>query len=44
MVLESGFDKDPIKDIERIRDLNMRAMYGAWDTLKNVDNQFQTID
>ncbi len=37
---ESGFDKDPIKDIERIRDLNMRAMYGAWDTLKNVDQQF----
>ncbi|MBS0202435.1 MAG: FAD-dependent oxidoreductase [Planctomycetes bacterium] len=37
---ESGFDKDPINDIERIRDLNMRAMYGAWDTLKNVDAQF----
>ena len=34
---ESGFDKDPINDIERIRDLNMRAMYGAWDALKNVD-------
>ena len=25
----SGFDKDPINDIERIRDLNIRAMYGA---------------
>lgn len=37
---ESGFDKDPINDIERIRDLNMRAMYGAWDALKNVDKQF----
>ena len=37
---ESGFDKDPINDIERIRDLNMRAMYGAWDALKNVDAQF----
>ena len=34
---ESGFDKDPIRDMERIRDLNLRAMYGAWDTLKNVD-------
>lgn len=34
---ESGFDKDPIRDIENIRDLNMRAMYGAWDALKNVD-------
>lgn len=37
---ESGFDKDPIKDIEQIRDLNMRAMYGAWDTLKNIDAQY----
>ncbi|HEY1065746.1 MAG TPA: FAD-dependent oxidoreductase, partial [Pirellulales bacterium] len=37
---ESGFDKDPINDIERIRDLNMRAMYGAWDVLKNVDGQY----
>lgn len=39
---ESGFDKDPIKDIERIRDLNMRAMYGAWDALKNVDHLHPT--
>jgi len=37
---ESGFDKDPINDIERIRDLNLRAMYGAWDTLKNVDSLY----
>ena len=37
---ESGFDKDPIEDIERIRDLNFRAMYGAWDTLKNVDGLY----
>lgn len=37
---ESGFDKDPITDIERIRDLNFRAMYGAWDTLKNVDKLY----
>ncbi|XAM00986.1 FAD-dependent oxidoreductase [Phycisphaeraceae bacterium D3-23] len=37
---ESGFDKNPIEDIERIRDLNFRAMYGAWDTLKNVDGQY----
>ncbi len=34
---ESGFDKDSATDIERIRDLNMRAMYGAWDALKNTD-------
>lgn len=37
---ESGFDKNPIEDIERIRDLNFRAMYGAWDALKNVDNLY----
>ncbi|MBC8125835.1 MAG: FAD-dependent oxidoreductase [Gloeobacteraceae cyanobacterium ES-bin-144] len=37
---ESGFDKNPIDDIERIRDLNMRAMYGAWDALKNVDGLY----
>jgi hypothetical protein len=37
---ESGFDKDSVADIERIRDLNMRAMYGAWDALKNADNLY----
>lgn len=37
---ESGFDKDPIADGEWIRDLNFRAMYGAWDTLKNVDARY----
>ncbi len=37
---ESGFDKDPITDVEQIRDLNFRAMYGAWDALKNVDKLY----
>jgi hypothetical protein len=37
---ESGFDKDQIKDIEQIRDHNFRAMYGAWDALKNVDHLY----
>ena len=32
---ESGFDKDPIKDLEYIRDWNLRAMYGAFSALKN---------
>ncbi len=31
---ESGFNKNPITDIELIRDLNFRAMYGAWDFKK----------
>jgi hypothetical protein len=38
---ESGFDKDQIKDIEQIRDHNFRAMYGAWDALKNVDGLYR---
>jgi len=37
---ESGFDRDPVTEIEYIRDLNLRAMYGAWDTLKNVDKLY----
>ena len=37
---ESGFDKNPITDVEQIRDLNFRAMYGAWDALKNVDKLY----
>jgi hypothetical protein len=37
---ESGFDKDPIADVEWMRDQNLRAMYGAWDTLKNVDKLY----
>jgi len=34
---ESGFNRDPIIEGEYIRDTNFRAMYGAWDCLKNVD-------
>jgi hypothetical protein len=37
---ESGFDRDPITDMEWMRDQNFRAMYGAWDTLKNVDKRY----
>ena len=37
---ESGYDKNPITGIERIRDHNFRAMYGAWDALKNVDKLY----
>ena len=37
---ESGFDQDPITNVEQIRDLNLRAMYGAWDALKNVDHLY----
>jgi hypothetical protein len=37
---ESGFDRDPIEEMERVRDNNLRAMYGAWDALKNVRKQY----
>ena len=37
---ESGFDQDQIEEIELIRDHNLRAMYGAWDALKNVDGLY----
>jgi hypothetical protein len=37
---ESGFGKDQVADIELIRDHNFRAMYGAWDALKNVDGMY----
>jgi hypothetical protein len=37
---ESGFDHDPIANGEAIRDNNFRAMYGAWDALKNARGKY----
>jgi arylsulfatase A-like enzyme len=37
---ESGFDMHPIDDMEQVRDLNLRAMFGAWDVLKNVEELY----
>lgn len=34
---ESGFDKDPIGEAELIRDWNLRAVYGAFNAMKNGD-------
>ena len=34
---ESGFDKDPIGDAEAIRDWNLRAVFGAFNAMKNRD-------
>ncbi len=34
---ESGFDKDPLSDAEGIRDHNLRAVYGAFNAMKNRD-------
>jgi len=32
---ESGFDADPIKELEQTRDLNLLASYSAWNSIKN---------
>ncbi|NOZ39538.1 MAG: FAD-dependent oxidoreductase [Planctomycetes bacterium] len=37
---ENGFDRDSIADMEHIRDQNFRAMYGAWDAIKNVEHRY----
>ncbi|MFT5731837.1 MAG: hypothetical protein ACJA2W_002494 [Planctomycetota bacterium] len=37
---ENGFDRDPINEMEHIRDQNFRAMYGAWDAIKNVEKRY----
>jgi hypothetical protein len=39
-IWESGYERDPITEVEWMRDQNLRAMYGAWDTLKNVDKLY----
>ncbi|MGE0761612.1 MAG: FAD-dependent oxidoreductase, partial [Pirellulaceae bacterium] len=36
---ESGFDKDPLGDAEGIRDWNLRAVYGAFQAMKNGDGR-----
>jgi hypothetical protein len=38
---ESGFDKDPLGDAEGIRDWNLRAVYGAFNAMKNKDGAAQ---
>lgn len=42
---ESGFDQDPIDGLERIRDWNFRAVYGAVTSLKkNAPEQYGNYD
>ena len=36
---ESGFNQHPIKDLELIRDWNLRAVFGAFNAMKNRDGQ-----
>ncbi|MCL1793739.1 MAG: FAD-dependent oxidoreductase [Oscillospiraceae bacterium] len=37
---ESGMEHEPIEFAEEARDTNFRAMYGAFDALKNIDGGF----
>ncbi len=36
---ESGFNKHPILGLEDTRDWNFRALYGAWNAMKNGDGK-----
>ena len=36
---ESGFDQHPINDLERIRDWNFRAVFGAVSAMKKIEPQ-----
>ncbi len=38
---ESGMEHPPIEKAEYARDTNFRAMYGAFDCIKNVDGDYQ---
>jgi FAD dependent oxidoreductase/NAD(P)-binding Rossmann-like domain len=38
---ESGFDKNPIEGAEAIRDWNLRAVFGAFNAMKNRDGAAQ---
>jgi hypothetical protein len=41
---EGGFFKDPIKDLEYIRDWNLRAAYGAFNAMKNGDGKDKHVN
>jgi hypothetical protein len=32
---ETGFDRHPLLDLEHMRDWNLRAVFGAWNAMKN---------
>ena len=37
----AGYEHNPIEKAEYARDTNLRAMYGAWDAVKNVDGDYK---
>jgi hypothetical protein len=36
---ETGFDKHPLRDLEYMRDWNLRAIFGAFNAMKNKDGK-----
>lgn len=38
---ESGFNLDPVQDVEAIRDWNLRAVFGAFNAMKNGEGRDQ---
>jgi hypothetical protein len=36
---ETGFDKDPLADLEAMRDWNLRAVFGAFHAMKNKEGK-----
>lgn len=41
---EGGFFRDPINDLEYIRDWNLRAAYGAFNAMKNGDGKAKHVN
>ncbi len=41
---ESGFDKHPLYDLEDTRDWNLRAIFGAWQAMKNRGGKAQHVN
>lgn len=41
---EGGFFRDPIKDLEYIRDWNLRAAFGAFNAMKNGDGKDKHVN
>ncbi|MBI5385653.1 MAG: FAD-dependent oxidoreductase [Verrucomicrobia bacterium] len=41
---ESGFDADPVRDLEYVRDWNLRAVFGAFSSMKNGEGKAQHLN
>ena len=41
---ESGFNKHPILGLEDMRDWNFRAIYGAWNAMKNGEGKAEHVN